>query len=61
MKYFDTLEELIEFYKKEYMGLVWHLKYAVQREEEDAGDEPEEDAGEISRGRVDDMDPRCLL
>uniref|UniRef100_A0A7M4EPC4 phosphatidylinositol-3,4,5-trisphosphate 5-phosphatase n=1 Tax=Crocodylus porosus TaxID=8502 RepID=A0A7M4EPC4_CROPO len=47
VKYFDTLEELIEFYKKEYMGLVWHLKYAVQREEEDAGDEPEEDADPV--------------
>ncbi|XP_014377747.1 phosphatidylinositol 3,4,5-trisphosphate 5-phosphatase 1 isoform X2 [Alligator sinensis] len=29
------------------MGLVWHLKYAVQREEEDAGDEPEEDADPV--------------
>jgi len=45
VKYFDNLEELIEFYKKENMGLVWHLKYPVQREEEEAADEPEEDAG----------------
>lgn len=45
MKCFDNLEELIEFYKKENMGLVWHLKYPVPREEEEAADEPEEDAG----------------
>lgn len=45
MKYFENLEELIEFYKKENMGLVWHLKYPVPREEEEAADEPEEDAG----------------
>uniref|UniRef100_A0A8C3SCN3 phosphatidylinositol-3,4,5-trisphosphate 5-phosphatase n=1 Tax=Chelydra serpentina TaxID=8475 RepID=A0A8C3SCN3_CHESE len=44
VKYFDNLDELIEFYKKENMGLVWHLKYPVQREEEEAADEPEEDA-----------------
>ncbi|KFP92702.1 Phosphatidylinositol 3,4,5-trisphosphate 5-phosphatase 1, partial [Apaloderma vittatum] len=29
VKYFENLEELIEFYKKENMGLVWHLKYPV--------------------------------
>uniref|UniRef100_A0A674I2H5 phosphatidylinositol-3,4,5-trisphosphate 5-phosphatase n=1 Tax=Terrapene triunguis TaxID=2587831 RepID=A0A674I2H5_9SAUR len=44
VKYFDNLDELIEFYKKENMGLVWHLRYPVQREEEEAADEPEEDA-----------------
>uniref|UniRef100_A0A8C0F0H5 phosphatidylinositol-3,4,5-trisphosphate 5-phosphatase n=1 Tax=Bubo bubo TaxID=30461 RepID=A0A8C0F0H5_BUBBB len=44
VKYFETLEELIEFYKKENMGLVWHLKYPVPREEEEAADEQEEDA-----------------
>ncbi|KFQ51100.1 Phosphatidylinositol 3,4,5-trisphosphate 5-phosphatase 1, partial [Nestor notabilis] len=44
VKYFENLEELIEFYKKENMGLVWHLKYPVLREEEEAADEPEEDA-----------------
>ncbi|XP_067158120.1 phosphatidylinositol 3,4,5-trisphosphate 5-phosphatase 1 isoform X3 [Apteryx mantelli] len=44
VKYFENLEELIDFYKQENMGLVWHLKYPVQREEEEAADEPEEDA-----------------
>lgn len=45
MKYFENLVELIEFYKKENMGLVWHLKYPVLREVEEPSDEPEEDAG----------------
>ncbi|NXF71490.1 SHIP1 phosphatase, partial [Sclerurus mexicanus] len=44
VKYFENLEELIEFYKKENMGLIWHLKYAVPREEEEAADDLEEDA-----------------
>ncbi|XP_057238330.1 phosphatidylinositol 3,4,5-trisphosphate 5-phosphatase 1 isoform X1 [Malurus melanocephalus] len=44
VKYFQNLEELIEYYKKEYMGLVWHLKYPVPREEEEAADELEDDA-----------------
>ncbi|XP_061321296.1 phosphatidylinositol 3,4,5-trisphosphate 5-phosphatase 1 isoform X1 [Pezoporus flaviventris] len=44
VKYFENLVELIEFYKKENMGLVWHLKYPVLREAEEAADEPEEDA-----------------
>ncbi|XP_021400040.1 phosphatidylinositol 3,4,5-trisphosphate 5-phosphatase 1 isoform X2 [Lonchura striata] len=43
VKYFQNLEELIEYYKKENMGLVWHLKYPVPREEEEAADELEED------------------
>ncbi|KAM9127814.1 phosphatidylinositol 3,4,5-trisphosphate 5-phosphatase 1 isoform 3-T3 [Pangshura tecta] len=47
VKYFDNLDELIEFYKKENMGLVWHLRYPVQREEEEAADEPEEDADPV--------------
>ncbi|XP_069069876.1 phosphatidylinositol 3,4,5-trisphosphate 5-phosphatase 1 isoform X6 [Pleurodeles waltl] len=34
MRYFTNLEELIEFYRKENMGLVTHLQYPVQREEE---------------------------
>lgn len=45
MKYFQNLEELIDYYKKENMGLVWHLKYPVPREEEEAADELEEDTG----------------
>lgn len=45
MRFFTKLDQLIEFYKKENMGLVTHLQYPVPLEEEDAGDEPEEDAG----------------
>ncbi|XP_014432967.1 phosphatidylinositol 3,4,5-trisphosphate 5-phosphatase 1 isoform X2 [Pelodiscus sinensis] len=47
VKHFDNLDELIEFYKKENMGLVWHLKYPVQQEEEEAGDEAEEDVDPV--------------
>ncbi|XP_058556905.1 phosphatidylinositol 3,4,5-trisphosphate 5-phosphatase 1 isoform X3 [Neofelis nebulosa] len=43
MRFFTKLDQLIEFYKKENMGLVTHLQYPVPLEEEDAGDEPEED------------------
>ncbi|NXO86792.1 SHIP1 phosphatase, partial [Sitta europaea] len=43
VRYFQNLEELIEYYKKENMGLVWHLKYPVPQEEEEAADELEED------------------
>lgn len=49
MQYFNNLDELIDFYKKENMGLVRNLKYPVQREEEETPDEPEEDMGKISR------------
>lgn len=45
MKFFAKLDQLIEFYKKENMGLVTHLQYPVPLEEEDAGDEPEEETG----------------
>uniref|UniRef100_A0A673UJJ0 phosphatidylinositol-3,4,5-trisphosphate 5-phosphatase n=1 Tax=Suricata suricatta TaxID=37032 RepID=A0A673UJJ0_SURSU len=45
MRFFTKLDQLIEFYKKENMGLVTHLQYPVPLEEEDAGDEPEEDTG----------------
>uniref|UniRef100_A0A8C4MLX7 phosphatidylinositol-3,4,5-trisphosphate 5-phosphatase n=1 Tax=Equus asinus asinus TaxID=83772 RepID=A0A8C4MLX7_EQUAS len=44
MRFFTKLDQLIEFYKKENMGLVTHLQYPVPLEEEDAGDEPEEDS-----------------
>uniref|UniRef100_A0A8C4MX25 phosphatidylinositol-3,4,5-trisphosphate 5-phosphatase n=1 Tax=Equus asinus asinus TaxID=83772 RepID=A0A8C4MX25_EQUAS len=47
MRFFTKLDQLIEFYKKENMGLVTHLQYPVPLEEEDAGDEPEEDAESI--------------
>ncbi|XP_053453105.1 phosphatidylinositol 3,4,5-trisphosphate 5-phosphatase 1 isoform X1 [Nycticebus coucang] len=47
MKFFTTLDQLIEFYKKENMGLVTHLQYPVPLEEEDAGDDPEEDTESI--------------
>ncbi|XP_045150265.1 phosphatidylinositol 3,4,5-trisphosphate 5-phosphatase 1 [Echinops telfairi] len=43
MRFFARLDQLIEFYKKENMGLVTHLQYPVPLEEEDAGDEPDED------------------
>ncbi|XP_057407860.1 phosphatidylinositol 3,4,5-trisphosphate 5-phosphatase 1 [Balaenoptera acutorostrata] len=43
MRFFTKLDQLIEFYKKENMGLVTHLQYPVPLEEEDAGDEPEEE------------------
>lgn len=45
VRYFTKLDQLIEFYKKENMGLVTHLQYPVPLEEEDAGDDPEEDTG----------------
>ncbi|XP_028923186.1 phosphatidylinositol 3,4,5-trisphosphate 5-phosphatase 1 isoform X1 [Ornithorhynchus anatinus] len=43
MRFFTSLEQLIDFYKKENMGLVTHLQYPVQLEEEDAADDPEEE------------------
>lgn len=43
MRFFTKLDQLIEFYKKENMGLVTHLQYPVPLEEEDTGDEPEEE------------------
>uniref|UniRef100_A0A8C5LD92 phosphatidylinositol-3,4,5-trisphosphate 5-phosphatase n=1 Tax=Jaculus jaculus TaxID=51337 RepID=A0A8C5LD92_JACJA len=43
MRFFTKLDQLIEFYKKENMGLVTHLQYPVPLEEEDAVDEAEED------------------
>ncbi|XP_010607046.1 phosphatidylinositol 3,4,5-trisphosphate 5-phosphatase 1 [Fukomys damarensis] len=43
VRYFTKLDQLIEFYRKENMGLVTHLQYPVPLEEEDAGDDPEED------------------
>ena len=45
MRFFTKLDQLIEFYKKENMGLVTHLQYPVPLEEEDTGDEPEEETG----------------
>uniref|UniRef100_A0A8D0EXW9 phosphatidylinositol-3,4,5-trisphosphate 5-phosphatase n=1 Tax=Strix occidentalis caurina TaxID=311401 RepID=A0A8D0EXW9_STROC len=59
VKYFETLEELIEFYKKENMGLVWHLKYPVPREEEEAADEQEEDADLVPTPPI--LPPRNIL
>ncbi|XP_053167268.1 phosphatidylinositol 3,4,5-trisphosphate 5-phosphatase 1 isoform X2 [Hemicordylus capensis] len=43
VQYFNNLSELIDFYKKGNMGLVRSLKFPVQREEEEAPDELEED------------------
>ncbi|NXA54664.1 SHIP1 phosphatase, partial [Nothocercus julius] len=59
VKYFENLEELIDFYKQENMGLVWHLKYAVPREEEEAPDEPEEDADLVPTPPI--LPPRNIL
>ncbi|KFP73929.1 Phosphatidylinositol 3,4,5-trisphosphate 5-phosphatase 1, partial [Acanthisitta chloris] len=59
VKYFENLEELIEFYRKENMGLVWHLKYPVPREEEEAADELEEDADLVPTPPI--LPPRNLL
>uniref|UniRef100_A0A8C0LIE6 SH2 domain-containing protein n=1 Tax=Canis lupus dingo TaxID=286419 RepID=A0A8C0LIE6_CANLU len=56
MRFFTKLDQLIEFYKKENMGLVTHLQYPVPLEEEDAGDEPEEETGRKGwKGRVGGM------
>ncbi|XP_049625310.1 phosphatidylinositol 3,4,5-trisphosphate 5-phosphatase 1 [Suncus etruscus] len=43
MRLFSKLDQLIDFYRKENMGLVTHLQYAVPQEEEEGGDEPEEE------------------
>nr|XP_055235796.1 phosphatidylinositol 3,4,5-trisphosphate 5-phosphatase 1 isoform X4 [Gorilla gorilla gorilla] len=47
MRFFTKLDQLIEFYKKENMGLVTHLQYPVLLEEEDTGDDPEEDTESV--------------
>ncbi|NWR09641.1 SHIP1 phosphatase, partial [Paradoxornis webbianus] len=59
VRYFQNLEELIEYYKKENMGLVWHLKYPVPREEEEAADELEEDTDLVPTPPV--LPPRNIL
>ncbi|XP_063162964.1 phosphatidylinositol 3,4,5-trisphosphate 5-phosphatase 1 [Candoia aspera] len=43
VQYFNNLDELIEFYKKENMGLVRSLKFPVPHEEEEATDDLEEE------------------
>ncbi|EDL40153.1 inositol polyphosphate-5-phosphatase D, isoform CRA_e [Mus musculus] len=47
MRFFTKLDQLIDFYKKENMGLVTHLQYPVPLEEEDAIDEAEEDTESV--------------
>ncbi|XP_049979024.1 phosphatidylinositol 3,4,5-trisphosphate 5-phosphatase 1 isoform X8 [Alexandromys fortis] len=47
MRFFTKLDQLIEFYKKENMGLVTHLQYPVPLEEEDTIDEAEEDTESV--------------
>lgn len=49
MRFFTKLDQLIEFYRKENMGLVTHLQFPVPLEEEDAIDEAEEDTGRQGR------------
>lgn len=61
MRFFTKLDQLIEFYKKENMGLVTHLQYPVPLEEEDAGDEPEEETGRKGRTGRCLRDPACHL
>ncbi|XP_004637459.2 phosphatidylinositol 3,4,5-trisphosphate 5-phosphatase 1 isoform X1 [Octodon degus] len=48
VRYFTKLDQLIEFYKKENMGLVTHLQYPVPLEEEDTGDDAEEDMESVT-------------
>ncbi|XP_055977855.1 LOW QUALITY PROTEIN: phosphatidylinositol 3,4,5-trisphosphate 5-phosphatase 1 [Sorex fumeus] len=43
MRLFTKLDQLIEFYRKENMGLVTHLQYPVPQEEEEGGEELEEE------------------
>lgn len=52
MQYFNNLEELIEFYKKDNMGLIRSLKYPVQREEDEATDDPDEYVGKESKAWI---------
>ncbi|NWV40901.1 SHIP1 phosphatase, partial [Grantiella picta] len=59
VKYFQNLEELIEYYKKENMGLVWHLKYPVPREEEEVADELEEGTDLVPTPPI--LPPRNIL
>lgn len=40
IRFFSVLPDLVEAYYQENMGLITHLQYAVQKEEE-----PEEEAG----------------
>uniref|UniRef100_A0A250YM58 phosphatidylinositol-3,4,5-trisphosphate 5-phosphatase n=1 Tax=Castor canadensis TaxID=51338 RepID=A0A250YM58_CASCN len=47
MRFFTKLDQLIDFYKKENMGLVTHLQYPVPLEEEDTTDDPEEDTESV--------------
>ncbi|XP_012866015.1 PREDICTED: phosphatidylinositol 3,4,5-trisphosphate 5-phosphatase 1 isoform X1 [Dipodomys ordii] len=47
MRFFTKLDQLIEFYKKENMGLVTHLQYPVPLEEEDPAEDPEEDTESV--------------
>ncbi|XP_008836329.1 phosphatidylinositol 3,4,5-trisphosphate 5-phosphatase 1 [Nannospalax galili] len=47
MRFFTKLDQLIEFYRKENMGLVTHLQYPVPLEEEDTVDEAEEDTENV--------------
>ncbi|KAM4836266.1 phosphatidylinositol 3,4,5-trisphosphate 5-phosphatase 1 [Thomomys bottae] len=47
MRFFTKLDQLIEFYKKENMGLVTHLQYPVPLEEEDTAEDPEEDPDSV--------------
>ncbi|XP_033005899.1 phosphatidylinositol 3,4,5-trisphosphate 5-phosphatase 1 isoform X1 [Lacerta agilis] len=47
VQYFNNLDDLIEFYKKENMGLIRSLKFPVQKEEEEAAEETEEDMDSI--------------
>lgn len=58
VQYFNNLDELIEFYKKENMGLIRNLKFPVPREEEEPTDEPEEDMDPVPLPPI--LPPRCV-
>ncbi|XP_069473988.1 phosphatidylinositol 3,4,5-trisphosphate 5-phosphatase 1 isoform X3 [Ambystoma mexicanum] len=59
MRYFLNLEELIEFYRKENVGLVTHLQFPVQREEEALDELGEETAEPIKSPPL--LPPRNLV
>ncbi|XP_054839709.1 phosphatidylinositol 3,4,5-trisphosphate 5-phosphatase 1 isoform X2 [Eublepharis macularius] len=58
VQYFNNLDELIEFYKKDNMGLVRSLKYPVQREEDEVTDDPDEYVDFVSARPV--LPPRSI-
>ncbi|XP_061492451.1 phosphatidylinositol 3,4,5-trisphosphate 5-phosphatase 1 isoform X3 [Rhineura floridana] len=58
VQYFNNLDELIEFYKKENVGLIRSLKFPIQKEEEETTEEPEEDMDPVPVPPT--LPPRCI-